>query len=109
MTRGPIPRIGDIVQYRLTSGDVYHYETQRSVGGNTHRPGDIVPLLVVRVWPDEYRDLNPVARDVNGGELTYVALDSPVGINGQAFVDGVESIWVTSAPHGSAIGFWNWQ
>jgi hypothetical protein len=41
--------------------------------GNSVRVGDIVPLIVVRVWDND-------------------------GVNGQAFLDGNDTIWVTSAP-----------
>lgn len=57
--------------------------------GNTAREGDTVPLLVVRVWPNEYGENVP-------------------GVNGQAFLDGNDVLWVTSAKEGTQPGQWSW-
>lgn len=57
--------------------------------GNIAAEGDIVPLLVVRVWPDEYGPGIP-------------------GVNGQAFLDGNDTLWVTSAREGTEPGTWFW-
>ncbi len=55
---------------------------QRHVGNNVNA-GEIVPLVIVRVWP---------------GDL----------VNGQAILDGNDSLWVTSAKEGHADGQWHW-
>lgn len=57
--------------------------------GNTAAEGDIVPLVVVRVWPNEYGEGIP-------------------GVNGQAFLDGNDVLWVTSAKEGTEPGTWAW-
>lgn len=51
--------------------------------GNAVSVGDEFPLLIVRVW-------------------------SATTINGQAFLDGNDSFWVTSAQEGSENGQWHW-
>jgi len=57
--------------------------------GNEHRAGDVVPVIVVHVWPDEYGP---------GFE----------GFNGQAFLDGNDTLWVTSIKEGPEQGQWMW-
>lgn len=57
--------------------------------GNTASEGDIVPLVVVRVWPNEFGEGKP-------------------GVNGQAFLDGNDALWVTSAAEGPGPGQWQW-
>lgn len=51
--------------------------------GNRVNLGDVVPLTIVQVWP---------------GDL----------VNGQATLDGNDSLWVTSAKQGHSFGQWNW-
>lgn len=83
MTASP----GRIVHYALTDNDCARISVARlddeQRKGNTPRAGDIVPLLVVRVWP-------------NGS------------VNGQAFLDGNDSLWVLSASEGEVEGSWRW-
>jgi hypothetical protein len=57
--------------------------------GNTAAAGDVVPLVVVRVWPHKF------GQDVPG-------------VNGQAFLDGNDTLWVTSAKEGTEPGTWAW-
>ena len=57
--------------------------------GNTAAAGDVVPLVVVRVWPNEFGEGIP-------------------GVNGQAFLDGNDALWVTSAREGTEPGTWAW-
>lgn len=83
--------IGRIVHYRLTEQDAAELEQQRTdkrIRANSHRAGDVVPMLVVRVWPDETRAAGL--------------------INGQAFIDGAGSLWVTSVRDGTEPGTWSW-
>jgi hypothetical protein len=56
--------------------------------GNTANEGDIVPVLVVRVSGDAEDAL----------------------INGQAFLDGTDTLWVTSLPFAAELtpGSWSW-
>lgn len=96
------PTTGRIVQYRLTADQAQQINKRRAdfarfrgtpeysdTGyaahvGNFAQAGDIVPLLVVRAW-------------------------SPgTGVNGQAFLDGTDNLWVTSATEGDNDGQWSW-
>ena len=56
--------------------------------GNSASAGDVVPLVVVRVWPNEFGD--------------------QPGINGQAILDGNDTLWITSAKEGTEPGTWQW-
>lgn len=92
---------GRTVLYVLSKYDVEYINRLRAAGrnhqlaggaqkhvGNVHHEGDVVPLIVVRVWPDEY--------------------GSNSGVNGQAILDGNDSLWVTSAREGTEPGNWHW-
>lgn len=57
--------------------------------GNRASAGDVVPLIVVRVWPNEYGEGIP-------------------GVNGQALLDGNDVLWVMSAKEGTEPGTWAW-
>ncbi|TLF34002.1 hypothetical protein FE256_02240 [Microbacterium sp. 5K110] len=92
------PTRGRIVLYTLSEADVHAINRRRSdatasgVGGthsgaqvhvgNEARVGDVVPVVVVRVWPD--------------------------GINGQALLDGNDTLWLTSRREGTEPGTWAW-
>lgn len=114
--------VGRLVHYRLSAQDVSRINHARLVArgapltdqggrkhvvreGNTPQVGDLVPLLVVRAWPGEYRLDSSVSGD--GGETWYFP-KSTTGVNGQAFLDGNDTLWVTSAPHGDQPGSWEW-
>lgn len=79
------PSTGRIVHYKLNEADVDRIETLRlgTSRGNTPRADQVVPLIVV------------VAHD--GGT-----------VNGQAFLDGNHTLWVTSAAEGDGRGKWAW-
>lgn len=57
--------------------------------GNSAHAGQVVPLIVVTVWPNEY-----------GPDFH--------GVNGQAMLDGNDTLWVTSAKEGTEPGAWAW-
>lgn len=57
--------------------------------GNSASEGDVVPMVVVRVWPNEFGEGIP-------------------GVNGQALLDGNDAYWVTSAKEGTEPGTWAW-
>ncbi len=93
-----IPTIGRIVHYRLAIEDVVALTKGRihpsRMRGNPMSEGDVVPMIVIRVYPDEF-----------GPGLH--------GVNGQAFLDGNDSIWITSAreegePRLQEPGTWSW-
>ena len=109
------PTIGRIVHYRLTEADAATINLRRTNSasivervkstpqtwpqgaqahiGNTASKGDIVPLVIVRVSPDDY-----------GGGISVV-------INGQALLDGNDVLWVTlvrEVREGMGDGCWFW-
>lgn len=94
------PTIGRIVHYRLTADEAAAINkrradarTERSLAkaeggavihvGNTAHAGDVVALLVT---------------DTHGADC----------VNGQAFLDGNDSLWVTSTTYGIGPGEWTW-
>ena len=88
----PTPSIGRIVQFRITEHNAKQINHQRTQAGhatktgNVAREGDVYPLLIVRVW---------------GGDL----------VNGQLFLDGNDSLWITSQPPAKEygqLGAWFW-
>ena len=95
------PSIGRIVIYKLSELDAFNIEWRRT----HHRPflnganareagsyviaGEEVPLVIVRVWEDEFGPGMP-------------------GVNGQALLDGDDALWVTSAGEGDGPGQWHW-
>lgn len=83
------PTIGRIVEYVLNDGDADTVNDMRQNKpgrmGNLAARGDLVPAMVV--WPH------------GGGSF-----------NGQAFLDGNDTLWLTSVQHGAdgEPGTWNW-
>jgi hypothetical protein len=77
------PHVGRIVTYRLRQQDVGRILEQRKefgIGGNSVKAGDEFPMIIVRVWsrapkPDD-------------------------AVNGQVFLDGHDTLWVTSVHAG---------
>jgi hypothetical protein len=57
---------------------------QAHIGNETHE-GDVVPMIVARVWPNDTH-----------------------GVNGQAFLDGNDTLWVTSVAEGTGPHTWAW-
>jgi hypothetical protein len=98
-----IPSIGRIVHLKLTDAQALSINKRRAdarasaIGstnsgaivhaGNAAHEGDVYPLLITRVWADEPTE------------------DS--GVNGQVFLDGNDSLWVTSAVQGVGPGQWH--
>lgn len=98
------PTIGRIVHYKLTADDAAAINKRREdykkasqpgqdTGfqahfGNYVSAGEIVPVIIVQVWPNEFGD--------------------KPGINGQAFLDGNDSLWITSKGEGTENGQWSW-
>lgn len=97
------PSVGRIVHYKLTAIDAGRIEYDRELrgsspvavgtlpvrAGNPVREGVVVPLIIVCVWPNEFGAGKP-------------------GVNGQAFLDGNDSLWITSAGEGTEPGQWSW-
>lgn len=98
---------GRTVLYTLTANDAEFVNRRRTTGafiaermraeppqwpvgaqahiGNYVGAGDVVPLIVVRVWPSGIPS-----------------------VNGQALLDGSDVLWVTSAREGTEPGTWAW-
>jgi hypothetical protein len=98
------PSIGRIVHYRLTEQDATAINRRRVAGaghqedwpmgaqahsGNGVRVGEVVPMIICIVWPNEHGPTHDV-------------------VNGQCFLDGNDSLWVTSVKEGTAAGQWSW-
>lgn len=96
------PSVGRIVHYKLSdanvellrkirkmSDSVPHQPGVQAHAGNTPQHGDILPMMIVRVRPDE------------GGP-------GIPGVNGQVFLDGNDVLWVTSVHEGPERGQWQW-
>ena len=85
--------IGCSVHYALSGADIERINTARASRNeshfNSHAIGQLVPFTVVVVWPDEYGEGAP-------------------SVNGQALLDGNDSLWVTSAREGDEPGTWRW-
>jgi hypothetical protein len=47
-------------------------------------------------------------RQTRDDRVDWVEPKSPYGVNGQAFLDGDQTLWVTSAPQGDWPGSWDW-
>lgn len=103
------PTVGRIVHYKLSANAVEQISRRRTSGeqiraaieggdwpvgaqahiGNSVAVGDVLPLVVVRVWPDKFGPGVP-------------------GVNGQVLLDGCDQFWVTSAKEGEGPGEWSW-
>jgi hypothetical protein len=103
------PTIGRIVVYKLTQQDADQLNRRRTSGsaiadrikldkwplgaqahiGNWENEGAELPCIIARIWPNEFGQ------------------DIP-GINGQVFLDGNDTLWVTSAREGDQPGQWHW-
>lgn len=83
------PTVGRVVHYKLTAEQAEHINQRRATSaahGNPESEGDVAPMIVCRVFKTE------------DGHL----------INGQALLDGNDSLWVTSAKEGAEPGTWAW-
>ena len=115
------PTIGRIVIYKLTEDDTSQINRRRTSGsfiaeriknngaemvnltnlpatwplgaqahiGNWASAGTEYPCIVCAVWPHEFGQDKP-------------------GINGQVFLDGNDTLWVTSIGEGTENGQWHW-
>lgn len=101
------PTIGRSVHYRLSQNDCDKIMNARRsnewMEGCVPWPGQVVPLTVTQVWPDEYKVAG--LYDSAGP----IEPESTVGVNGQAVLDGNHTLWITSAPqHSTRNGCWFW-
>jgi hypothetical protein len=89
------PTIGRTVLLSITEQQAKQINAQRTQAGhatktgNVAREGDTFPLLIVRVWPH-------------------------ASVNGQLFLDGNDTLWITSAApidldaESAQLGKWRW-
>lgn len=123
MSTTPTP--GRVVHYRLTAQDCERILQDRARAlnaiqrGTQPRPGDVVPLMIVKVWADEFEHSirsgvgvafpgEPFTDRDNFDPSKWAVPRSPFGVNGQVLLDGNDALWVTSAPEGDGNGFWCW-
>ena len=96
------PTIGRIVLYKLSSDDARKINKRREdasinsdrmkmdrIGyqahiGNPVSAGSVFPMMIVGAWSDDL-------------------------VNGRVFLDGNDTLWVTSAHRGSKITEWDWM
>ena len=79
------PTIGRFVHYTLTEQDAAAVN-QPFRAGNRASTGDVYPMLICRVWGDTPES----------------------SVNGQVFLDGADTLWVTSRSVGEGPGHWVW-
>lgn len=89
----PKPSLGRIVHYTLNEFNAeYINETRKTSGrGNPVNAGEVYPLMISRVWSSGPNDLTP---------------ETPV--NGQVFLDGTDTLWVSSVVLGDGPGHFAW-
>lgn len=85
------PTIGRIVHYKLTADDAAKITRQREdkkfdFRGNDVKEGDVFPMLITKVWGS----------------------DPTSAVNGQAYLDGNDVLWVTSAQVGDQPHQFSW-
>jgi hypothetical protein len=96
------PTVGRIVYYKLSQTNAEQINKRRNdygqnpktdwpAGaqahvGNRAEVGEIYPMIIVRVWPEDTH-----------------------GVNGQVLLDGNDLFWVTSVAQGEAEGDWDWM
>lgn len=91
------PTIGSIVIFKLAKDQAEEITSRRTHGpskrdkhtGRFAFENEEYPMIVVRVWEDEF------------GPGKH-------GVNGQVFLDGDDTFWVTSASEGTQSGQWHW-
>ena len=94
--------VGRLVLYKLSADDAEQINRRRADNadhtaanedwptgaqahvGNPAQEGDLLPTLVVKVWENNL-------------------------LNGQVFLDGNDSLWITSAAQGGETGQWDWM
>lgn len=120
------PTIGRVVHFRLTAEQAEQVNRRRVSSqkagvldangvrlwcdgavrhvGNSVGEGSVVPMIITAVWPDEYAGNAHLSHHAPGTQY-----ESAFGVNGQALLDGNDSLWVTSAPqHSTGLGCWFW-
>lgn len=82
------PSAGRIVHYELDDNDVLQIRNRRvatGAQGNAVHKGDVYPMLIARTWGDTPES----------------------SVNGTVFLDGPDSLWVTSVAQGEGPRRWH--
>jgi len=80
-------RVGQTVLYTLTDQDAEQINSDLGYVahvGNQAEAGQVLPMIIVRTWGDTPES----------------------SVNGQVFLDGNSTLWVTSRSAGSGPGHW---
>lgn len=85
-----IPSIGRIVHITLSDECASYINTRRLTSGNIHgnpvSGGEVFPMMITKIWADEPTE--------------------NTAVQGQIFLDGDDTYWVTSAIQGTDKGQW---
>lgn len=87
-----VPTIGRVVHYTLTAGDAGDIMSRRLMGTEPRRrgspvtAGEVFPMLITRVW----------------------GADPGAAVQGQVFLDGDDTLWVTSVTVGEGVRHFAW-
>ena len=85
------PALGNLVHYCLSVTDALNVNQRRrqdgtEATGNIVKDGDLFPMMVTRVWGKQPESC----------------------VNGQVFLDGNDTLWVTSVRVGDGRGTFRW-
>lgn len=86
-----VPSPGRIVHYTLSESNVQEIAKQRVAHptGNPPQPDEVFPMLIVKVWAEPREATTDTA------------------VQGQVFLDGSDSFWVSSGHQGDGSGQWH--
>lgn len=98
-----VPTIGQSVHYVLSEQDAAEINRRRTTGSK------IKDLITNGLWPLGAQA--HIGNRVDAGEVVPLIVTKDWGngsINGQAILDGNDSLWVTSVSFGIEHGEWQW-
>lgn len=85
------PSVGRIVHYKISKGQALEAFNMKSEHQGLHSnplsEGEVYPMLITKVWDKEPTEISVV--------------------QGQVFIDGNFSLWVSSAKQGTEINQWH--
>lgn len=101
------PRLGQMVLYTLSDSDARQvlerrlYAGRSARSGNEVREGDTYPAMIVRDWANSIPETRQKYRDgeITDGAGRVITLEEMVdnaSVNLQVFLDGDDTLWVTS-------------
>jgi hypothetical protein len=94
---GPAPTVGRLIHYRLSTQDVADINRRR-------RRSAAAPK-------NEWGYIAPRGNPVSTGQIVPAVVTATYGgttINANVLLDGTDTLWVTSRPHGDEAGQWCW-